>query len=120
MTATIPTKGAALAVGQTIAVGVGHVSHRTITALTFQVPPRPRGIDSRPLDKDNIERLSHLTHCATVTDERGRTYTMPIHRVREYQVIAAAAPVSDECAAGRCANCWDDACGCDQCGHPGA
>jgi hypothetical protein len=28
--------------------------------------------------------------------------------------------VSDECAAGRCGNCWDDTCGCPMCGHPGA
>jgi hypothetical protein len=87
-TKTFPVKGAALAVGQTIVVGVGHVSHCTITALTFQIPPRPRGIDGRPLHKDSVERLSHLTRCATVVDDRGRTFTMPIHRVREYTVVA--------------------------------
>ena len=27
--------------------------------------------------------------------------------------------VTDECAAGRCGNCWDDDCACPACGHPG-
>lgn len=26
--------------------------------------------------------------------------------------------VSNECLAGRCANCWNDECACPYCGHP--
>lgn len=85
---TLPTKGSDLKIDQTILVGVGHVSRCRILDIVGQVAPRPRGIDGRPLDKDSLERLSHLTRRATVIDERGRISDLPIHRVREYTVVS--------------------------------
>lgn len=36
-----------------------------------------------------------------------------------YLAASCVTEVSPECAAGACANCWDDECGCPFCGHPG-
>jgi hypothetical protein len=42
-----------------------------------------------------------------------------VHRHNGMYLNADGDWVSDVCAAGRCGNCWDDACGCPMCGHSG-
>jgi S-DNA-T family DNA segregation ATPase FtsK/SpoIIIE len=35
------------------------------------------------------------------------------------ELVESAGPVSAECRASRCADCWNDSCRCPYCGHPG-
>jgi hypothetical protein len=54
------------------------------------------------------------------TEMDGLEYQLADYGIAEPERTPREQPVTEECLAGRCGNCWDDECECRLCYHLGA